>query len=117
MDDKEALGIIRRLADGVDPFTGEVFEADSLYQNVEVVRALNRAIEALSWAAERAERKKNLPARAGKPWDKGESDLLIERFDEGMGIAQLAKEHQRTRGAIEAQLGKLGKIDARGGRR
>jgi len=110
MDAEKAIEIVRKLADGIDPFTGEVFPADSPYQNVEVVRALHTAVEALTRTARHAERQKHLPARAGQPWDKEESDLLAKRFDEGIAISELAKEHNRTRGAIESQLAKLGKI-------
>ena len=35
MDDGEAVEIIKALADGVDPFTGEVFPPESPYQNVQ----------------------------------------------------------------------------------
>lgn len=114
MDDNKALEIIQRLADGVDPATGEVFPADCPYQNPDVVRALHRALEALTRAAWRSERQKSLPERAGKPWDKAESDLLAKRFDERIEITELAKQHQRTRGAIVSQLAKLGKIAAAG---
>jgi hypothetical protein len=40
MDLKAALGIVRDLADGLDPFTGEPFPDDSPYQHPHVVRAL-----------------------------------------------------------------------------
>ena len=33
MEDVEALKIIQALADGVNPQTGEIFSADSPYQN------------------------------------------------------------------------------------
>ena len=113
MDHKKDLEILIKLAEGIDPFTGEVFEKDSPYQNADMVRALHRAIEALSKAARRSERQKNLPIRAGKPWDKAESDMLVKKFGEGVNIAELASQHQRTTGAIESQLIKLGKLPPR----
>ncbi len=109
MDDKEAFDIISKLADGVDPFTGEIFPADSPYQNVEIVRALHKAAEVLKTA----KRKRSLPARAGKPWDEDESNLLAEHFDSGMPIADIAKVHERTKGAIAARLVRLGKVASR----
>ena len=51
-----------------------------------------------------------MPERTGKSWDKTESDLLVQQFDEGATVGELAKEHKRTQGAIESQLAKLGKI-------
>jgi len=111
MDYNTALKIIQTLSDGIDPVTGEVFPADSPYQNAQTVRALFTAIDALEAVIKRNNKRKSLPERAGKGWDKTESDLLVQRFDEGATIEELAKEHKRTRGAIESQLAKLGKID------
>jgi len=111
MDYNTALKIIQTLSDGIDPVTGEVFPADSPYQNAQTVRALFTAIDALEAVIKRNNKRKSLPERAGKGWDKTESDLLVQRFDEGATIEELAKEHKRTRGAIESQLAKLGKIE------
>ena len=111
MDYNTALKIIQTLSDGIDPVTGEVFPADSPYQNAQTVRALFTAIDALESVIKKNNKRKSLPERAGKGWDKTESDLLVQRFDEGATIEELAKEHKRTRGAIESQLAKLGKIE------
>lgn len=111
MNLEKALEILKILADGIDPFTGEVFPSDSPYQNVDMVRALRISIDAMELAAKRLKRKKNLPERAGKAWDKTESDLLVQRFNGGSSIDDLAKEHKRTKGAILSQLAKLGKIE------
>jgi len=110
MKEREALEIIRALADGSDPYTGEVFGAESPYQNAQTVRALFAAIDALEAAAKRKERKRNLPERTGKPWDNDESKLLIKEFDDGGTISEIAREHKRTPGAIKSQLVKLGKL-------
>src|SRR5688572_18443227 len=40
MDDNRALAIVSALANGVNPQTGEIFEVDSPYQSVDVIRAL-----------------------------------------------------------------------------
>jgi len=52
-----------------------------------------------------------LPERAGKAWDKTESDSLVQRYDSGSSIDELAKEHKRTKWAILSQFSKLGKIE------
>ena len=39
MNQSEALSVVRSLANGVDPETGEVFAADSVYQRAQTVRA------------------------------------------------------------------------------
>ncbi len=111
MREQEALEIIKALADGVDPISGEVFPADSPYQNAQITRALHAAVNSLEIGVQSQNRKRTLPERAGKLWEKSESDLLIQNFDKGMKIGELAKEHKRTRGAIESQLAKLGKIE------
>jgi hypothetical protein len=44
MEIQEALKIMRALANGVNPETGESMEADSICRQPETVRALNRAL-------------------------------------------------------------------------
>ncbi len=41
MDVDQAIVIVQKLADGVDPTTGERFPAESAYQNADTVRALH----------------------------------------------------------------------------
>lgn len=53
MNLEKALEIIKVLADGIDPFTGEVFPPDSPYQNADMVRALHIAIDAMESEAKR----------------------------------------------------------------
>ena len=47
MNQSEALSMVRALANGVDPASGEVFPAQSPYQRADIVRALFVAAEAL----------------------------------------------------------------------
>lgn len=110
MEISKALEIIRALADGIDPYTGEVYSANSPYQNPETARALFTAINALERAQKRKNRKRVLPDRAGKTWDDEENSLLIKKFEEGIPISEIAVEHKRTEGAIRSRLEKLGKI-------
>ena len=44
MDESRTVAILSALAHGVNPSTGEVFGADSPYQQAEVVRALFAAL-------------------------------------------------------------------------
>jgi len=110
MDPQRAVGILAALADGTDPVTGEVFSADSPYQNPDVVRALHAAIAALQSRAAAAERSSSLPDNAGKAWSTAEEQLLVQNFDAGMSEPELAKAHQRTKGSIRSRLVRLGKI-------
>lgn len=47
MEPTRAIEIIRSLADGRDPATGQPFPPDSPYQQTDTVRALFTALEAL----------------------------------------------------------------------
>jgi hypothetical protein len=67
MDQSQALSVVRSLANGVDPETGEVFAADSVYQRAQTVRALYAAAEALEKAVRFERRTRELPAKTGDP--------------------------------------------------
>jgi hypothetical protein len=57
----------------------------------------------------RAER--NLPARTGARWSEAETQELAKAFKAGGSIAQLARVHNRTQFAVEAQLERQGLWD------
>jgi len=117
MDIKEASRILKALYDGVDPFTGEIYEADSPFQNPDMTRALGLALNALQRQEGTSKRQQVLPGQAGKPWSEQEDKALLAAFDAGIKLAQLAKDHQRSRGAIQARLVRLGKIPVAGYKR
>src|SRR5512146_1018459 len=106
MDDIKALGIVSALANGVNPQTGEVFDVESPYQSADVIRALYVAVRALETAARPKLRssRTRLPANAGKPWTEDEDLELLEKFDEGLSIVELARAHDRTPAGIQARL-------------
>ncbi|CAH0250413.1 MULTISPECIES: hypothetical protein [unclassified Pedobacter] len=99
MDNNRHLEILQALAAGTDPVTGEVFPADSPYNQPEIIRALSFALNELRAVAEKGNQ--------GMPWSEEEDNLLTQRFSEGAKITQLAKLHSRTYGAIKARLIKL----------
>jgi len=109
MEITEAVRIIQALADGVDPHSGEVFPQDSPYQHPQIVRALFYAADALRRVEAAPRREQSLPEKAGQAWDEREDKQLCEGFDKGLTIRELAEQHQRTAGAIQARLEKLGK--------
>ena len=115
MDDMQAHKIISALAEGCDPTTGEKVEG-SLLQNADVVRALLVAVRALEMTARsktqssRARR----PANAGKPWTEQEDRELVEKFDAGQSLAQLAQAHDRTAAGIHARLERHGRLQGPG---
>ncbi|MET0658485.1 MAG: hypothetical protein ABW110_10070 [Steroidobacteraceae bacterium] len=129
MDAARAQTLLILLADGVHPLTGEVFPADSPYQNAEIVRALyfgircleaaNRAVAAQDVLDARDSRRQSatptassalLKGNAGKPWSADEERELLERFDAGVLPGELAKQHGRSVAGIEARLEKLGRL-------
>ena len=60
--------------------------------------------------SELSSRSKKQPANTGKPWTEMEEDKLLDEFDSKVPIAEIAKEHGRSRGGIEARLVKLGRL-------
>ena len=104
------LAIIEALADGVHPMTAEDLVETSIFRDPKVRRALQAAKEAMERQGRREARRATLPGKAGQSWNAEEDALLAERFDGGMGFAELAKRHGRTEGAIRSRLTKLGKL-------
>lgn len=98
MEIERAREIIKQLADGVDPTTGEVLPRESVYNKPEVIRALFTILQETS----------NPIRNAGKPWTDIEDDKLADEFASKISISEIAAEHGRTRGAIESRLEKLG---------
>ena len=116
MDDIKALGIVSALANGVNPQTGEVFDIDSPYQSADVIRALYVAVRALETTTRTKLRpgRTRTPNNAGKPWTEQEDLELLEKFDEGMSIAEIARTHDRTAAGIQARLERHGRLPAQG---
>jgi DNA-binding transcriptional regulator YbjK len=111
MEQAQALAVIRSLANGVDPVTGEVFPAESAYQRPLVVRALYEAASALERQERVSRRKSQLPAKTGEPWTEDEDRKLLSAFDQGKCLQDLAAHHERTMGAVRARLVKYGRLN------
>ncbi|NQU05935.1 MAG: hypothetical protein HQ568_07565 [Calditrichaeota bacterium] len=109
----EAKKIIESLANGVCPVTGEVLPDDSPYNSPQVIRALFAAVNAFDFQVRREERRKKLPNNAGKQWTTEEDQELISAFNDGNEVKEIAKIHERTRGAIASRLVVLGQISDR----
>lgn len=106
-----ALPIVRALADGVNPVTGEAYPEHSPYAEPRALRALYSAVELMQKEVEREKRRERLPANFGKPWTEGEDRLLAAEFDGGATFAEMARKHLRTQSSIRLRLEKLGKIE------
>jgi hypothetical protein len=105
-----ALPIVRALADGVNPITGEAYPETSPYAEPRTLRALYSAVDLMSREVEREKRRERLPANFGKPWSEGEDRALVAEFDAAATIPEMARKHQRTQSSIRLRLEKLGKI-------
>ena len=112
MESAQALAVVRSLANGVDPESGEVFPPESTYQRPLVVRALYEAASALERTERFQRRKSQMPAKTGEPWSEDEDRKLLAVFDAGRGLQELAAAHERSMGAIRARLLKYGRINA-----
>ena len=116
MDIEKTYGIVKALADGINPFTGEVLDAGHVCQHPDAVRALLHASAELERMATRERRLKRarltLPENTGKEWSTDEDRMLLSRFRNGVQVADIATIHARTTGAIRARLEKLGQVVA-----
>lgn len=126
MNKEQTLRILNALANGIHPATGEKFGADSPYQHPDTVRALFEAMRAVEGAGEAApassastsaapaaERRPAMPeSGSGSRWTSEEEQRLVNSFDTGRTVDELARAHSRSRAAIEARLVRLGKMDA-----
>lgn len=110
METAQAQTLIHALSQGIDPISGELLNQDSCFNQPAIIRALYTANAALEKLLANEKRKTALPDNAGKPWQAAEDEQLINQYDSGYSLPQLAQSHQRTLGSIKARLEKLGKI-------
>jgi hypothetical protein len=107
MDKAKTIEVIEALANGIDPLTGELLPEDHLLQQPGIVRALFNAVSLLKSSKDADPGL----ARQGSSWPADEDEQLKQAFANGTKIAQIAKDHQRTIGAIRSRLKKLGVIN------
>jgi hypothetical protein len=114
----KAIGILVKLRDG-EPVVGRIASEECPCQSPAVLRALYTAIAALPEAEEGDDEApaapapaKPRPSRAGKPWTDEEDTCLAAAFDEGRGVAELARLFDRSRSAIRLRLVKVGRLSA-----
>jgi hypothetical protein len=121
MDEQQALAIVSALANGANPFTGEMFAPDSPYQTPDVIRALFVAQRALEGRVQGGRRAANSPpstqsrtasnTNAGKPWSSEEDRQLLAAFDADKPVTEIARAHGRTVGGVRARLEKHGRLE------
>jgi hypothetical protein len=106
-----ALPIVRALADGVNPVTGELYPETSPYAEPRTLRALFSAVDLMQKEVDREKRRERLPANFGKPWNEAEDRTVVAEFDGGLTLIDIARRHARTQSSIRLRLEKLGKIE------
>lgn len=111
---ESALPIVKALADGVNPVTGEQYPECSPYAEPRALRALFSAVDLMQREVERERRRERLPANFGKPWNEGEDRAVTADFDAGVTVQEMARKHARTQGSIRLRLEKLGKLPPSG---
>jgi hypothetical protein len=117
MELSESRNIIKTLAQGVHPITGEVFAPESPYNDPKVIRALFSILDFAKKPRKSVEerRRENLelgrPLNAGLPWTENGRTRVAEDFRGGKNIEELANALERSRGAIHAELVRQGLVE------
>ena len=106
MDVTRARELLSALADGIDPFTGELFPREHICNHPDIIRALHQIL-----GPSREAKKDSSTPNAGKPWLPEEKEKLVNEFQSGMSLSEIAKNHGRSRGSIEARLSHLGLLE------
>ena len=109
MSPQEAKLIIESLAKGIDPDSGEILPEQGLLHSPKIIRALFLAVDALDVGIKRDQQKRTLPNKAGLSWSVEEDESLLHMFDSGASIKEIVAKHERTKGAINSRLLRLGR--------
>ena len=111
MELAEARGILILLANGIDPETRTTLPSSHVLQRPEVIRAIYTVLLHASGSTSPRNVRENHPENAGQSWDQGEDQRLIEEYDAGQSVADLAAQHRRSEGAIRSRLTRLGRLE------
>ena len=106
MEINRAAELLRALADGIDPMTGQPLPDESVYNRPEIIRALYCVLQELQ---ERAD--STAAVNAGRNWSTEEEAQLLQEYSMGLPIETIARRHGRSVGAIETRLSELGQRD------
>ena len=105
MDIYEAKEIVEKLADGIDPITGEVLSADSICNDPEVIRALFKVLKSIQIPLKVSEKsieekkEKGKLKNRGLPWsDEHRKEIGV------LFIKEISAHFERTTGAIRSEL-------------
>ena len=113
MDIEASRTIVKTLAQGVHPATGEVFPPDSPYNDPEVIRALFSILESVKQVRQPRKslderRRENIelgrPMNSGLPWSDEDRALVASEFQKGTTIEKLADTLGRSSSSIVAEV-------------
>ncbi len=119
MELNESRNVVKTLAQGVHPATGEAFPPESPYNDPTVIRALFSILEFVKQAKKpklsiEERRRENLqfgrPRNAGLPWTEEDRARAASQFAAGKTIDELATTLERSRAAIHAELIRQGLV-------
>ncbi|MFZ3194540.1 MAG: hypothetical protein WA154_15220 [Moraxellaceae bacterium] len=116
----QAREIVKKLANGIDPITGEKLPDSSLHNHAEIIRALFALLEHTKQPnhpkktleeKQLDNQREGRPKNAGLPWSEELRIDLITMFKQGMSINQMSVQLQRTQSAVSSELVKLRLIE------
>ena len=116
----EAREIVRALANGIDPTTGEILAPKSPYNDPGVIRALftiHDSCRLTKRPAKTAEEKQQeniaigRPKNAGLPWTDEARIAVASGFQEGSTFGELARTLERSTSAIRLELIRQGLVE------
>jgi hypothetical protein len=111
MNIEETIAILEALAQGINPVTGNQLATASPFDEPLVIRALNTAAQRLRHSSSLSEQPKASPPKVGSGWSADEDQALVRQFRANLPIKSIAENHQRTRGAIQSRLARLGLVE------
>lgn len=111
MDVTRAIELLSTVAQGVNPFTGEVIPENCICNQVEIVRALYCILNEVKKSSKN--KQKSQLENAGKPWTQEDDAILSQMFDHNYTPASIEEYFKRSQGAIASRLVRLGKIESR----
>jgi hypothetical protein len=121
MELEKAKEIVRLLADGIDPTTGEVLPKESPYNDPVIIRALFSVLESLKEVRKpkktiEQKQQENIdsgrPRNAGLPWTDELKTEVASKFQCGTSVPELSRYLERTKGAIVSELMRQGLIES-----
>ena len=106
MKKNEAKKLIELMSDGFDPRTGEKLPNDHLLNDLECVRALSFALNAIEF--HKSSKKRFRPKNHGNSWSETDDKLLLEMFNAGVSNGKIAQHLGRNINGIKGRLHRLG---------